>query len=271
MLYEQCPQEYKARYIDGVASKPSLAMLFGHSVHTALEALHQGQGGACLDTASLIEDARSRYVEEFDAARRSLAVEGITASGELYVQGLHMIDQVAAMRLQDGHCRAERWMSIPTEWGGRDWPVVGAIDLWCPPWSRHGAVVWDFKTTVGGWSEARAARERWQPLLYSWAYVRAYDQLPTFRYLVLNRATGTVEAFDRKWASKKAWLDDFHDLEFVAEEIADAIADGDFDCTKRHGNCLECGRPFGHEHVCATPKRHRITLSGSGATVRAGI
>lgn len=173
-----------------------------------------------------------------------------------------MIDQVDYLKLQDGRSKAERKISIPTSWGGLDWPVVGAVDLWCPPWSKHGAVIYDFKTTVGTWSQTRAERERWQPLLYSWAYVRAYDVLPTFRYLVLNRMSGDVNTFDRTWTSRKEWDDDLNDLEFHAEEIAESIADGNYDCTRGHGNCLECGQPYGHHHECRTPKRPTIKLSG---------
>ena len=43
MLFEQCPQAFKARYVDGEVSDPSLPMLFGSAVHLALEALHQAR------------------------------------------------------------------------------------------------------------------------------------------------------------------------------------------------------------------------------------
>jgi hypothetical protein len=142
--------------------------------------------------------------------------------------------------------------------------VVGAIDLWCPPWSAEGAVVYDFKTTAGKWSAERAERETWQPLLYAWAYERAYGRLPTFRYLVLNRVNGAMDLFDRTW-TPRAFRDDLSDLVARAGAIAEAVRDGDFDCTKRHGSCLECNAPFGHDHVCSTPKRHRITLNGKHA------
>lgn len=271
MLFEQCPRAYENRYVHGLATEPSLAMLFGHSVHTALEALHQGHRGGCPVEpeahADHYECARSLYFRQFDSMRAILAPEGVTVDGMLYLEGLRMIDQVAAMKLNgDGRSRSERKISIPTAWGGLDWPVVGAVDLWSPPWSKHGAVIWDFKTTVGSWSQTRADKEKWQPLLYTWAYVRAFDILPTFRYLVLNRMTGAVDTFDRSWSSRREFERDLTDLEFHAEEIAECVAAGEYDCSRGHGTCLECGAPFGHDHVCATPKRTRLTLTGSRAT-----
>lgn len=271
MLFEQCPQAYKARYIDGVVSEPSLAMLFGHTVHTALEVLLQGQRGGCPMTAEPhtdhLECARARYFTEFERAQAILNPQGVTLDGIVYFEGLRMIDQVAAMRLNDDKkSRSERRITIPTRWGGLDWPVVGAVDLWCPPWSQNGAVIFDFKTTVGAWSATRAEKETWQPLLYSWAYQRAYDVVPTFRYLVLNRMTGAVDTFDRTW-SRRDFQRDLEGMNDVANAIAEAVSHGDFDCTKRHGTCLECGEAYGHNHVCRTPKRHsRITLTGASSS-----
>lgn len=275
MLFEQCPKAYEERYVHGIATAPSLAMLFGHTVHTALEALLQGQGGGCPDhpfgATDHLECARSSYWQKFDLMRGILADEGIAVDGMLYLEGLRMIDQVAAMNLnRDGRSKSERWFSIPTEWGGLDWPVVGAVDLWSPPWSQHGAVVWDFKTTVGSWSQTRAEKERWQPLLYTWAYVRAYDRLPTFRYLVLNRMTGAVDTFDRTWSSKRELREDLNDLEFHAEEIAECVAVGNFECSLKHGNCLECGESYGHDHVCRSPSRPKVTLTGSRRSPETG-
>ena len=265
MLFEQCPQKYRDRYVDGVVSEPSLAMLFGHTVHTALEVLHQGQRGTCPECAARTVDhldcARLVYFRNFETMRRTLADEGIEAGGLLYLEGLRMLDQVECLRLNsDSKSTPERWFTIPTDWPGNR-PVVGAVDLWSPPWSRHGAVIWDFKTTVGSWSQERAGKERWQPMLYSWAYLRAYDVVPTFKYLVLNRASGDLSIFDRVWNTRQEWWSDFEDVQFHAAEIAEAIANGNFTCTRQHGSCLECGEPYGHDHVCRTPRRATVKLS----------
>lgn len=263
--------KYRERYIDGVVAEPSLAMLFGKSVHTALERLFQGQGEPCpvaaVPHADHLDCARSAYYAQFDTMRAMLAEDGIEAGGLLYLEGLRMIDQVAAMQLNaDGASRSERWWTIPANEAhlAGAWPIVGAVDLWCPPWSQHGAVVFDFKTTVGSWSQARADRERWQPLLYAWAYARAYGTVPIFRYLVLNRTTNDVQMFDRVWASRAEFEDDLADMRFHAEEIAEAVADGNFDCTRKHGNCLECGESYTHGHECRRPARHKLTLTRNG-------
>jgi hypothetical protein len=262
MLFEQCPRLYKERYIDGVTSPPSLAMLFGHTVHTALEAMHQGHRGTrpVLFEHEDDEDrygvGRAVYQAGFQALEAQLeaAGNGAIAPASLYLEGLKMLDQVAGLRLNDdGLSEPERWFVLPTT-DTLGMPTVGAVDLWSPPWSRHGPTVWDFKTTVGSWSAERANRERWQPMLYARAFERAYGVVPTFRYLVLSRLGDAPASFDRSW-SPKDWIADLRDLQFHAEEIAERVRSADFACTRGHGTCLECGKPYGHDHVCPEGSR----------------
>lgn len=279
MLFEQCPRLYKDRYIDGLTQAPSLAMLFGQTVHTALEAMHQGHRGTRPILPGQDEDsgpdgryatARSVYDAQFDGMSEALRPTGAIAPASLYTEGLRMLDQVAELRLNaDGLSEPEHWFSLPTGGqvayesaadrnpNGMAWglPTVGAVDLWSPPWSQHGPVVFDFKTTVGAWTAERVQKERWQPMLYSWAYRRAYDVIPTFKYVVLNRMTGTLEMFDRGWWTKREWNDDLAQLQFYAREIAVAVTEGRFSCNRGHGTCLECGKPYGHDHVCAEGSR----------------
>lgn len=261
MLFEQCPKLYKDRYVDGLATPASLPMLFGSAVHTALEALHQGHSQTCLPRCGIdhseerYREARAVYAERFDDMSVRLAELGLVASASLYTEGLRMLNAVAELGLNvDARSEPERWFSLPTQsvW---QFDTIGAVDLWSPPKSKHGPVVWDFKTTAGAWSEARAERERWQPLLYTRAYQQAYGLVPTFKYVVLNRVSGTLEIFDRKWHSRREWNDDLADLSFHAEEIAEAVRDRNFTCTRGHGTCLECGKPYGHDHVCDAASR----------------
>ena len=267
MLFEQCPQQYRARYVDGVVSEPSLAMLFGSTVHKALEALLQRDSDACSFTQRQIDHARldcayDVYSDHFMAMRRALDPIGVEASSTLFMEGLRMVDQVAALKLNDDSRSApEHWFELDADW---TYPVVGAVDLWCPPESQHGAVIYDFKTTVGAWSQERAEREKWQPILYAWAYARAYDVVPIFRYLVLNRIDGTVNTFERKWNSRREFRQDLEDLKFHAEEIVEAVLAENFACTRGHGTCFECGEPYGHQHVCRDASRPaKIRLTGS--------
>ena len=272
MLFSQCPRLYKSRYIDGVVSEPSLAMLFGKATHTALEAMHQGHRGTCLagcadaghrglaDPEARYTVGRTQFASEYAGLSETLEQVGLLAPAALYASGLRMLNQVAELGLNaDGSSTAERWFSLPTR-ETLGFPTIGAIDLWSPPDSQHGAVVWDFKTTAGAWGTARAEREMWQPLLYTWAYRLVYDVIPVFKYVVLNRIQGTCEIFARTW-TPRAWQDDLNGLMFQAEEIAEAVIDGNFECTRGHGTCLECGQPFGHDHVCADASRSaRIKL-----------
>src|SRR4051794_38925415 len=105
MLFEQCSRAYQDRYVHGLATEPSLAMLFGHSVHTALEVLLQGHRGVCPVDATRhtdhLECARSRYFREFDSLRAILFEQGISVDGLLYLAGLRMIDQVAQLNLNE--------------------------------------------------------------------------------------------------------------------------------------------------------------------------
>jgi hypothetical protein len=258
MLFEQCPRLYRDRYIDGIATTPSLPMLFGSAVHTALEAYHQGHRGVCLD-GEAAEDhydlARAVYQEKYDEMAVRLTELGLVAPAALYADGLWAIEAVAGLNLNaDGRSTPERWFRLPTEATGLASPTIGAVDLWSQPWSQHGPVIWDFKTTAGSWGPDRAQRETWQPMLYTWAYRRAYDVIPVFKYVVLNRLTRTMQVFERSW-SKVTWTADLRLVKTKAAAIVDAVQDGDFECAKRHGNCLECGRPFGHDHVCAEGSR----------------
>lgn len=278
MLFEQCPQAFKARYVDGEVSDPSLPMLFGSAVHLALEALHQGhrqarpvsvrnkdaqdqQVGPDHTGYELVHSpaeghylaARAVYSEQFDRMQGLLREMGAQAPGGLYAAGLVAIDQVANLELNaDGHSEAERWFTLPTpKWG---MITVGAVDLWSPPWSAHGPTVWDFKTTIGKWGPDRVQRETWQPMLYTWAYQRVYGVVPTFMYVVLNRLERTIDIMQRSWSAAE-WSDDMGLLAARALAISEAVADGDFSCNRGHGRCLQCGETYGHDHVCDGGRR----------------
>ena len=119
MLFEMCPRQYRDRYVDGIASPPSLAMLFGNTVHKALEAMHQGHGGPCPASCGSEDHytiGRYAYTEQFDRMGEALAGlrTGRTAPA-LFMEGLRMLDQVASLRLNDdGRSESERWFTLPT-------------------------------------------------------------------------------------------------------------------------------------------------------------
>jgi len=242
MLFEQCPASFKERYVDGVAIEPTEALSFGQAVHMGLEAHYNGEAGE----------------RAFRAAWKQMTLEldGRVSRG-LTATGLCLLQQVFDLNLAG---TPERGFSIDTnyELGA---PIVGAMDLWDQRESEAypEGVIFDFKTTRGLWSQERAQAETWQPVLYPWAAWEETDRWPAFEYIVLNRFTGSLERFRRKWSADQylAWQ---YDAWRRMETIAARVAAGDFVCSGQHGACPECGERWSHEHVCDDTHQRRIRL-----------
>jgi hypothetical protein len=237
-LFEQCPILFKERYIDGIPIVPTEAMSFGSAVHRGLEAHYQGQDG--------IRTFRAYWKE----IAKELAATGYRIDPSLTATGLTLLEQVFELELKG---IPERGFSIDTNTELRA-PIVGAIDLW----DQDAGIVYDFKTTIGSWSQVRAQKETWQPCLYSWAFWQETGDFPEFHYIVLNRATGALSRFQREWTDDEA-LEQMNDAWTRMEAIAKAVADDDLSCKGNHGYCPECGDRWKHEHVCGpTPERVRL-------------
>jgi hypothetical protein len=235
MLFEQCPILFKERYIDGVAIVPTEAMSFGSAVHMGLEAHFNGQDG----------------IRAFRAAWKAYVHEiGGRVDPNLTATGLTLIEQVIDLDLKG---TPERGFSIDTneEFGA---PIIGFADLW----DEAGGVIYDFKTTIGAWSQTRAQKEVWQPCLYTQAFWDETGDLPTFEYIVLNRATGALTRFRREWTPDE-YLAQANAAWTRIGEIASAVAADDLTCKGNHGYCPECGDRWQHEHACGpTPERVRL-------------
>lgn len=242
MLFDQCPANFKERYVDGVAVEPSEAMLFGSAVHRGLEAHYNGDDG-----------------ERAFRAAWKVAVEhdlGGEAHRDLTGMGITLLDKVMALNLKG---IPERRIDIDTnlELGA---PIIGAIDLWDPT----EQVVYDFKTTRGSWSQERAQREQWQPLLYTYAVWEETGTWPAFEYIVANRATGRLDRFRREWTADQ-WVDEINALWTRMIEVSIEVARGRLDCNGRHGHCQECGERWTHDHTCdETTRSRRVVLAGRG-------
>jgi hypothetical protein len=234
MLYEQCPLLFKERYVDGVAVAPTEAMCFGSAVHLGLEAHYQGQDGERAFRA-----AWKQYTKELGTVDRSL-----TATG------LNLLDQVFALELNG---TPERGFSLDTN-ADLGAPIVGAVDLWDE--AHH--VIYDFKTTVGAWSQLRAQKEVWQPCLYSHAFWTETDVWPSFEYIVLNRATGALSRFRREWTEQE-FLEQMGAAWDRMRLIANNVAADRLTCNGQHGYCPECGDRWQHDHVCG-PSTDRVRL-----------
>lgn len=227
MTWDICPGEFKARYVDEVPFQMTEAVAFGQSMHMGLEAHYRGEDGVRAFRAAWKQYSR-------DLGR-------LNADSHLTSTGLDLLDQVFELDLKG---TPERGFSIDTneELGA---PIVGAVDLW-----GNDGVIYDFKTTRGLWSQERAQKETWQPLLYTWARWEeepSYDA--TFEYIVLNRITGTLQRFRREWTADE-WNAQWNAMRERAQQIADDIREGRFECHGNHGYCPECGDRWSHEHAC---------------------
>jgi len=234
MLFDLCPASFKERYVDGVALEPTEAMRFGSAVHRGLEAHFQG------------EDGVRSFRADWKAAREELgrADPGLTA------MGLTLLEAVFELNLSGTPERGFSW-DTNEDLGA---PVVGAVDLWD---AEHG-VIYDFKTTIGAWSQQRAQKEVWQPCLYSHAFWLETDVWPRFEYIVLNRATGALSRFTRDWTTE-TYLEQMGEVWDRMREISTRVNADLLDCSGKHGYCPECGSRWSHDHVCG-PTSGRVRL-----------
>lgn len=204
--YEQCPAEYYQRYVLSMPIEPNTPMFFGTAVHKGLEAHFLGADGELAFRRSwrgLIPDLRAA---------------GCVVPTALFETGLDLVDKVSALGIFGVPERKILTDSTPY----LNASLLGYVDLWCE--SEH--TIYDFKTTLGAWSQERAEREMWQPCIYSMAYWLELDVIPAFEYIVLNRATGTLERFATRRTEKQ-----IGDMLGRAREIALAIAAQEWTCT----------------------------------------
>jgi hypothetical protein len=240
MTWDQCPGEFKARYVDGRPVVQTEAMAFGQAVHMGLEAHYRGEDG----------------IRAYRAAWRQFIAElgGFDAvDPTLTGMGMDLMERVFELDL---HGTPERGFSIDTneELGA---PIVGFVDLW-----GADGVTYDFKTTRGLWSQARAQAELWQPAIYAWA---RWDVEPEytgeFEYIVLNRVTGQLQQFRRDWSPEQV-ADQMNFAWKRMRAIADCVREDTYLCRGKHGFCQECGGRWGHDHTCYQGTPERIRLRG---------
>jgi len=225
MCFDQCPAEYRDRYVDGLALELTEALAFGSAMHLGLEAHFQGH------------DAELAFRRAWKSYQPAL---GPTTPG-LTGTGLVLLEKVAELGL---HGVPERGFSLDTE-ADLGAPIVGALDLY----DAEAGVVYDFKTTRGAWSEARAETEVWQPMLYTQAIWEETGQLPEFEYIVLNRVTAKLSRFRRSW-TPETWLEQMNRAWERMREVSVAVASGHLECHGEHGFCGECGGRWDHDHKC---------------------
>jgi hypothetical protein len=240
MAWDQCPGEFKARYVDGRPFVMNEAVAFGQAVHQGCEAHYRGEDGI-----SAYRAAWKQFIVElggFDAVDPSLT--GI---------GMDLLEQVFALGLEGV---PERGFSIDTE-ADLGAPIVGFVDLW-----GADGTIYDFKTSRGLWSQARAQKELWQPALYSWArWIEEPAYAGEFEYIVLNRITGQLQRFRREWSPERV-TEQMNVAWDRMRVIAASVRDDVYLCRGKHGFCQECGDRWGHTHVCNEGTSERIRLRG---------
>lgn len=226
MLWEQCPGSFKERYIDGVWTPATEAMAFGSAVHAGLEEHFRGGNG--------------------DLAFRRKWKDYGTDGEYLTATGLDLLDLVYDLGLR-GH--PEWGFELETPDLGAN--IVGYVDL-----LGEDGTVYDFKTTRGKWSQARAQKETWQPLLYTWAALNedVMRYQGGFEYIVLNRDTRQLDRFRREWTPEE-WAAQANEMWDRARCIANDCAADRFDCHGKHGFCPECGDRWQHGHQCGVLMR----------------
>lgn len=173
--WDQCPREFYRRYVLREPVEPNVPMWFGTAVHKGLEAHYRGA------------DGELAFRRSWRECRTQLEAAGCRVSGDLFEVGMALIEKVVALDLV-GEPERKIWVRSDAYLTA---PLLGYVDLWSP--TNH--TIYDFKTTIGVWGDARAERETWQPALYSWAYWLETETLPAFEYIVLNRLTRNVQRF----------------------------------------------------------------------------
>lgn len=208
--YDQCPQEYFQRYVLGIPIEPNTPMHFGTAVHKGLEAHFRG------------EDGDLAFRRTWRTLIPELRAAGCVVSDSFFEIGLELIDRVRALNIS-GEPERRIWHRTEPYLNA---PLLGYVDLW----SESNHTIYDFKTTLGSWSQERAEREMWQPCLYSMAYWLEHDVIPQFEYIVLNRSTAEVQRFKTQRTEQQ-----ISDTLGKARQIALAIGREEWVCTcKQH-------------------------------------
>jgi len=212
--WDLCPSTFRDRYVDGLAVEVSEAMAFGSAVHKGLEAHYKGEDG--------------------DRSFRRAWATFADGSPNLTAVGLNLLDAVREL----GLVGTPEWrfeFDTSLIWG---LPVIGYVDL------VGGGVVYDFKTSMADWGDARARRDIWQPALYSWAVAQVWGEWPRFEYVILNKQSGKVSTVDASVPEEK-----WNELDDRIRTIWAYTERGDFPCVG-HGKCPECAATWDHGHVC---------------------
>lgn len=210
--YDRCPQIYRNRYVLKLVEPPSFEREFGTAVHKGLEAHYRGL------------DYEMAYLLSWRQAQKACKEASVLVPSWLTTRGLDLIEMVRSLGL-DG--TPEQRVGVLV--AGISIPIIGYADL------VGDGVIYDFKTTGWAWSQDKADREMFQPVIYSQAYAEAHDgQYPEFTFIVLPRNGGNMAKLDGTRGSRQV----FETFE-RARAIHRAIEQQEFDCACKGKYCGE--------------------------------
>lgn len=210
--YDRCPGVYRDRYILKLEQAASYEREFGTAVHCGLEAHFKGL------------DHEMAFLIAWRLAQKTLKAAGVNVPSWLSSRGLELIESVRANSDITGI--PEQRISIIL--AGVSVPIIGYADL------MGDGIVFDFKTTGWGWTQAHADKECFQPVIYSQAYAEAHNgEWPAFRFIVLprNGNSGLVE-LDGTRTVQQMW-DTFERIRVIHK----AIEAQQFDCLCKGKYC----------------------------------
>lgn len=218
-LFEQCPLQWRRRYVDKLAEPTSVPMLFGTVFHKALEAEHRG------------DDSERALVAAWNAADAALAASG----QQMHPGKAHALALLERYR-RLGHGgqmgEPERKFLLPLPTPKVPVPVLGYIDLPIPERRRFR----EFKTTsTSSWTATKVALEH-QLHVYGWAYQNLYrHRAEMAEYAIFGTGIPSVEIIEAV-----PMPDGFRVFEKAAEGVWKAITEQRFDGC---GACDVCKPP----------------------------
>src|SRR5437868_14994641 len=63
-MYQECPQKWKLKYLDGLPEKPRHFFSFGKSMHSALEFFYGGKDLSAPDLGQLLTQYKHHWISE---------------------------------------------------------------------------------------------------------------------------------------------------------------------------------------------------------------
>lgn len=220
-LYQTCPRAWQFRYIDGIRSRPTAALVMGTAFHNSVEdiirALAMGEDSNPTEIWTRrwaeVQDQEPDYQGELPEELSNMGLRMLTAKSTV-----DLLDSIMPMLDENGAPVIEKRVELRVP--GVPIPVIGFIDVIL----ATGAPA-DFKTAARMWT-AEKAREELQPVFYLAALNQAgYTQNPTheFCHFVFTKTARPQAAAFSAVHSPAEWLWLFGAIQAVWKGIAAGV------------------------------------------------